>query len=1131
MLSTEIEARSTVKTPVPNVRTRPIVSSFAPHFKKGRLRHAAWLFIALACLGVSWFTAQCFFTPQASTFTPNWAGAQWIQAADDVGPVAYFRYTTTLNGPSDAAFVTVAASQVFRLYVNGTFVGSNAADFAWGNYPRAYIFDINSLLVSGQNVMALRVANLDTHRPMMRAAIGIVEGQSIIYRVSGNGWQATTQSTLVFAHTTTGPGSLQSWTRIGFDATSWQPILNASHVSIASTLTVNPALYEHPSNSQWISVGSGHDGYFVRQFTAPLLNKGVWLRLAASGTANVFLNGQLLIRWNGQTILTEQNITDFLSDDPTVVQYRSGLVMGIYNIAPYLRVGVNTIAVHVTAPGTGAAQVGLDTLSAAMSASMLIEDARGNDTWLTTTADWRASPRPVAGWSGGSSTALAWPPSLAIGRPGSLRAFYLQDNGTSRSQQFLPLSTMLWDVILSVALTLGFWLLVALVFIRRYFATRRAALEAAALVFPPALALEGLLIALVRESLIPQPFPYTWQWGIALIALTGVSTLLVRYSAARRNAHGTTQYAPAHNTSQGGGKPRPYPTRSAPTRQTNPPYRVGAGLAPALARVTHLLKSRPALFLREHWALVAIFLLALPLISYGLPYEPYWQDELTSYFAARGVLAHGLPMMPSGFLYPKGELYTYFLALSMLIFGDQGGALRIPSVLEYLVSIPLFYATACYFFEKRIAILATAMLAFSPIALLWGREVRMYEQAQFFTLLVVYLFYRALDVQASIPLARRKRYIYLAMLSIVLAYLSHEETFITFPSLVCCALLCSYPLLKRMERLPKMRVRALTHGVGKHWIIATLLAVSIIGGQLMIVHFSHPVVLGTDQSQRPLILFTTDNVMYYIDLLFFPGVLGKGTPWITLNSILAVSGCIMAIRSGSARARYCAVFLSLSFFTLTFAFTLASDRYIYPVLPLYYALGAYALYRLLRGLKRFASKALRPTDGHLTRSMRVVLGSVTALVCALTLISPALPISSYNLAVSRAAGLDYHRHYVDYDSIGTYMHQYWKPGDIVISVSPAISVLYYTGHIDYFFSLDRALYLFERDGHIIDTPTGSIAILDQQDFQTIIAEHTRIWIVSDNGLYQSATLKRFTFPPDFHIVYEGYGSALYFRNG
>ena len=1163
MISTEIDTRPTVKIPVPLVRT-PLIAS---PFTYMRLRRATWLCIVLACLGASWFACQSFLVPQPATFAPPWGGAQWIQAANTTGPVAYFRYATTLDSTPDGAFMVVAASQVFRLYVNGTFVGTNAQNFASGDTSRAYLFDVNSLLAAGSNVVALRVSNLDTHAPLVRAALGIVEGQTVVYYGTGNGWQATTQSTLVYAHTTAGTGTATIWTKPDFDPSAWQPAQTASNTTPEPVLAVNPALYMQPASIAWISAGSGHDGYFVRQFSAPLLYSGAWLRLAASGTADVFLNGHLLIHWNGQSTIPEQNIVDYLSDNEPNIQYRSGLAMGVYNIAPYIVAGVNTIAVHVSSAGTLAAQAGLPTLSAAMSADVMISDVRGNPTWLAAPAGWHVSPRFVAGWQSGSQAALSWSPALSIGRPGAVRSFYLQDSATPRNQQFLPLDLIVRDVSLSIVLVCALWLLAGLLFMRRFFASRRAALGAASLIFLPALALESVLMALSREPLIPQPFPYTWQWSLVLLVMTGAGILLVRRGAAKTTPGGThpsptlcrdrgwsgvdagalclsssgcdslASRSRDESDSDEGQAQGPRPSTSS----TPCPYRIPEDALPILGvKVCRDVWVVVGRFLREHWMLIAIFLLALPLISYNLGYEPYWQDELTSYFAARGVLAHGLPVMPSGFLYPKGELYSYLLALSMLIFGDQGSAPRILSVLEYLASIPLFYAIARSFFQKRVALLATAMLAFSPMTLLWGREVRMYEQAQLCTLLVVYLFYRALDAQATLSPARRKRYIYLAMLSIVLSYLSHEETFIIFPALIGCAALAWYAQMKAAWRQPISKRSGIFHGMGKHCIIATALAGSMIGAQLLVVHFSHPPLLGTDQSQRPLISLTADNVMYYVYLLFFPTALGRsGMPLIMLNSCLALAGCILAIRQRSAFASYCAVFLGLSFLTLTCTFTLASDRYIYPVLPLYYLLGAYAFFQLVQQLRIFIyARFAAPQASMTTRAgraptmpARVMLACVAAPLCAATLILPALPVSNYNLAISRAAGLSYHRHYADYDAVGAYMRQHWQPGDTVITVSPAISILYYVGHIDYFFSLDRALYLFERNGHIIDTPTGSVALLDQQDFQAVIATHTRIWIISDNGLYQSETIKRFTFPPDFHIVYEGYGSAIYLRNG
>jgi hypothetical protein len=178
-------------------------------------------------------------------------------------------------------------------------------------------------------------------------------------------------------------------------------------------------------------------------------------------------------------------------------------------------------------------------------------------------------------------------------------------------------------------------------------------------------------------------------------------------------------------------------------------------------------------------------------------------------------------------------------------------------------------------------------------------------------------------------------------------------------------------------------------------------------------------------------------------------------------------------------------------------------------------------------------------DGHadhitvaLSLPMRVVMTSTIVFVLATTFFLPMIPLSQYNHLMSNLAGWTYHRGYPDYNVAGQYVKEHWQKGDIVISVSPAISVLYYVGRVDYFFSVDKALYLFDPgDGRITDTPTASTPLLDQQDFQAVLSAHTRIWIISDNNVYQRSLLssRRFLFPTDFRLVFEGYGSAVYFR--
>ncbi len=1091
----------------------------------------AWICLALACLGASWFAYQSVLVPQPEHFSPEWASARWIQTAGGTAPIAYFRYTMNLNDSPDSAFVTIAANQVFKLYVDGAYIGSNYTDFVQGSFPRAYIYDITSPLQVGANVVAVRVANVDEQAPSVKVNIGIVRGNSIYNLGSGSNWSAAFRSTDVYPRYAT---QVTNWTSATFDASSWPPAQGMAIEPVSPMLNVNPPLYERRIAARWVSAGLGHDAYFVTQFSVPFGITGAWLRLAASGIAHIYINGHLFIIWNGQADVRDQNLADYLGNNVTTVEYRAGLMLGMYDIGSYLQPGMNTIAIHVLSPGVSADQVGLGSLTSAMSTDVLISDFMGHSSWLTTESGWHASGKPVSGWEDGNSLALNWASPFQVGRPGAVRTLYLPENVTPRDQEPIPLLLSLQVIFVSIVCVIGSWLVMSLFVMRRYYHTRVATLETMSMAYVPAVTLECLLIALSREPQMPQPFPYTMFWAMLLVAVIGFG-YLVLWLHARKAQKQQGLNGPIRTTAF------TFPENATPLRDGLPRLYRRSSQEAMPAFDGHLsLRLRLWAWLRIHWMLIFLMFLAIPMVGYQLNYEPYWQDELSSYNAALGILAHGLPLFPSGFLYTKAELYSYLLALWIHLFGDQQGVLRFLSAIEYLLSLPLLYKAGRYFFDRRVALLATAMLAFSPFSLIWGRQVRMYEQAQLLTLLTVFLFYKALEERQKVYL------VYLAAACLAVDYLSHEEIFIILPALLLCILLASRD---DQHRLPSVLYQ-------KHWWIAAMLCATVIGLQLLAAKFTPPPVLGTDSSQRPFVQFTTDNIPYYIDLLFFPQVFGHGTyPFITINSILAAAGCICARRATDKRIRYCALFLVVSLLTLIFAFTMQADRYVYPLLPFFYLMGAYMLGLMFRGLRSFARSrivrreqdgATRPAFGgyllastttatsatsatNQSRPIGIITSCTVGLVVASVLVTPILPLSNYNLFVSRVVGFSYHRHYPDYDAVGQYMRQHMRQGDIVISVSPAISVRYYTGHVDYFFSIDRALYLQERDGHIIEKASSAQALLNQDDFQAVLSKYSRVWIISDNGLYQAAVIQRFSFPPDFHIVFEGYGSAVYFR--
>ncbi|GHO85993.1 ArnT family glycosyltransferase [Dictyobacter formicarum] len=1077
-----------------------------------RLTHfTLWFCLLLACAGTSWFAFQYTLIPQIKTYTPQWRSAHWISAVDTNAPVAYYRYTTNLIATPDNAFVMITANQVFQLYVNGIFIGTNTQDFDYGETPRTYMFDVDVALHKGINAFSARVVDADQKNPQLRASIGIGWGGHIHYIGTDASWHATGQTTLAHPR-----GAIKTfkWALPAFNDNLWQLAnLVSSPVAADSLLTVNPVIYTQPMSSHWLSAEGGQDGYFVHQIEVPEHSDSILLRLIAAGQTDVFINNHQYMQWNGQATVPRQNLTTILDDLGKPVVYRNGLITGVYDITPYVHKGSNTLAIHVQAPGTSTAKVGLDTLKNALSVDVLASNGNTVTNLAAPDDKWRASTQAVDNWTQDGSATAQWSPPTPIGRPGASLSYYLPDTTTLRNVVTLPPMLVAELIVYCCVAVLALWLLMALVFLRRYYPSRSAALEAASLIFLPALAVEALVIVLGRDPMLTQPFPYTGQWGLFLIFLVACSTIgLWLHARNRQRTH--------------------LDTVNEPEALNSDFLTLVKTSVPADSQQTHLWKQRLLAWLRLNWGILPVMLLIIPMACYNIGYEPFWQDELSSYNAARNIMVQGFPAFPSGFTYPKGELFSYLLAVLMFILGTGGSVVpRLISLVEYLVSIPMLYILTQRMFNRRIAWLAAAMLAFSPYAMTWSRQTRMYEQAQFALILVVYTLYQAIQQRT------RKRPVYIALTCMVIAYLSHEENFITLPAALACSLLAT---------------REAPYGIPyilrkKHWWVPALIACAIIITQLLTVYWTHPPTFATDQSRRPQIQPSLDNLPYYVSLLFKPIAI-KDTaapwlltqPWLLLNSSLMVLGCVLAFMRKDRRVRFLALFLILSSITLIMIFTMEADRYYYPLLPIYYILGSYAFWSVLQQIWRFARPHLiqirRSIDGQprlvVSLPVRIVLSVMVGILCFSVLIFPALPLSNYNLFISRTLGLSYRHHFADYDHVGQYMKNHLKKGDVVVSVAPAVSVLYYVGQVDYYFSIDRALFLIEQNGKVIETTSGSHPLLNQQDFQNVLAAHSRIWLITDNGGYQGGVTKngRFTFPPrDFRMVYEGYGSAVYFR--
>ena len=142
---------------------------------------------------------------------------------------------------------------------------------------------------------------------------------------------------------------------------------------------------------------------------------------------------------------------------------------------------------------------------------------------------------------------------------------------------------------------------------------------------------------------------------------------------------------------------------------------------------------------------VLIVLLALALGLYGLESKSLWHDEFGTLTnagwngawldAIRNPLTiPTLPKPPLPFI-----LTRLSLALDSSVF-----AVRLPSVVFATLTVPLLYLLGKSLFHRRAGLLAALLLAIAPLHIRYAQEARMYSMLTFFSLLSLYLFWRAI---------------------------------------------------------------------------------------------------------------------------------------------------------------------------------------------------------------------------------------------------------------------------------------------------------------------------------------------------------------------------------------------------
>jgi 4-amino-4-deoxy-L-arabinose transferase-like glycosyltransferase len=125
-------------------------------------------------------------------------------------------------------------------------------------------------------------------------------------------------------------------------------------------------------------------------------------------------------------------------------------------------------------------------------------------------------------------------------------------------------------------------------------------------------------------------------------------------------------------------------------------------------------------------ALVGIVLLGAALRLYGLGAESIWVDEaITLRFVENYGPLELLWVIPTR--QPHLPPYYVFLDFWVAAFGTGATAVRFPSAVFGICSLPLLYLLGRDLFDRRTGLLATLVFAVAPFQLYYAQETRMYS--------------------------------------------------------------------------------------------------------------------------------------------------------------------------------------------------------------------------------------------------------------------------------------------------------------------------------------------------------------------------------------------------------------------
>jgi 4-amino-4-deoxy-L-arabinose transferase-like glycosyltransferase len=483
--------------------------------------------------------------------------------------------------------------------------------------------------------------------------------------------------------------------------------------------------------------------------------------------------------------------------------------------------------------------------------------------------------------------------------------------------------------------------------------------------------------------------------------------------------------------------------------------------------------------------------------GYNLSALSFWVDEYTHVFAAKSILAEGLPLLPSEMEYKRALPFTYLVALSFKLFGISEFSARLPSVIFSTLTIFALYWVGAKFLNKTSGLIAATLFTFSPLCIEISRWSRMYALFQLLYLFLVYTFYKGFDNKEKTYTDRATSWwesqgisIFWLLISAIFfafSFLIHSLTVLFIPTIVVYAL-CLFLYISYQESLKKALI-------SKYFVFLLLLGLFSILFTLWVKKYSIFYDFIRLLTFRP--AWTEGNIYNY---RMYAGFLRQN--YFPLAYLFALGSLFLLWRE-KRKGLFLILCFSVPFLLQSFI-SWKGYRFIVYIMPLFFLVASFGIEQLFAYivtiLQRFGWQLKNSQKDFIFIKVPLFFIMLAFLLAISPWFKAALQVNQ------RSHPADLKRS--NWRNACLYVKKHWVGNEAIIASVP-LAAIYYLGKADYTLSYEAKA----RDQAMDSDPqkdrkTGTILIPNLKVLQSIIQKHNNGWIIIDNYIYSSGKLNK-----------------------